>query len=100
MNPVDKLKLGIGLAELDLQTEVCAYAPAFGLYVRQCLTAIDFGLAAAEQVQIGTIQDVDNRPHFVVGKISGALCEMSTTASGTTRSVIGISSTLWPSAVK
>jgi hypothetical protein len=42
--------------------------PAFSLYVRQHLAAIDFGLPGAEQVQIWAVQNIDNRPHFVVGE--------------------------------
>jgi hypothetical protein len=68
VDPVDQLELGIGLAELYLQTQICAYAPAFSLYVRQRLAAIDFGLPGAEQVQIWAIQNVDYRPHFVIGE--------------------------------
>src|SRR5271166_5723044 len=68
VDPVDQLKLGIGLPELYLQTQFCAYAPGCRLYVRQCLAAIDFGLPGAKQIQIRAVQNIDNRPHLSLGK--------------------------------
>src|SRR4029077_5511473 len=65
MNPVDKLKLGIGLAEFDGQTQLSGRLPALGLYLGQRLASVDFGLALAEQVQVGAVQNIDDLVHFV-----------------------------------
>src|SRR4029077_18964725 len=65
MNPVDKLKLGIGLAEFDGQTQLSGRSPALGLYLGQRLASVDFGLALAEQIQVGAVQNIDDRVHVV-----------------------------------
>src|SRR6516165_8497452 len=65
VNPVDQLKLGIGLVEFDLQSELSGRVPALGLYVGQRLVSVDFGLAFAEQVQVGAVQNIDDRVHVV-----------------------------------
>src|ERR1700745_234251 len=65
VNPVDQLKLGIGLAEFDVQSQLSRRAPALGLYVGQRLVSVDFGFALAEQVQVGAVQNIDDRVHVV-----------------------------------
>src|SRR6516225_2117682 len=65
MNPVDQLKLGIGLAEFDVQSQLSSRAPALGLYVGQRLISVDSGFALAEQVQVGPVQNIDDRVHVV-----------------------------------
>jgi hypothetical protein len=64
VNPVNELEFGIGLAELDFQTQFSSCAPAFAFYVRQCFAPIKLGLPAAKQIQIWAVQNVDYRPHF------------------------------------
>src|SRR5262249_17720506 len=65
VNPVDQLKLRVGLAEFDLQSQLSTRAPALSLYVGQRLASVDFGLALAEQVQVGAVQNIDDRVHIV-----------------------------------
>ena len=65
VNPVDQLKLGIGLAEFDVQSQLSGCASALGLYVGQRLVSVDFGFALAEQVQVGAVQNIDDRVHVV-----------------------------------
>src|SRR5262245_5935584 len=63
VNPVDQLKLGVSLAEFDIQSQLSAHAAALGFYVGQRLTSVDFGLAVAEQVQVRAVQNIDDRIH-------------------------------------
>src|SRR6516165_1727892 len=65
VNPVDQLKLGIGLAEFDAESQLSGRVPALGLYVGQRLVSVDFGFALAEQVQVGAVQNIDDRVHVV-----------------------------------
>ena len=70
VDPVDELELRIGLAKLDLQAQICTCPSACRLDVRQCFAAIDFGLSAAEQIQVWAVQDVDDWPHFFLSGIA------------------------------
>ena len=49
--------------ELDLKPELLADAAAVSLDVGERLAAVDLGLALAEQVEIGSVQDDDDRIH-------------------------------------
>ena len=63
VNPVDDLVFAIALMELDREPELLADAPAVRLDVGERLAAVDLRLALAEQVEIGSVQDNDDRVH-------------------------------------
>src|SRR5208282_5662073 len=65
VDPVDDLVLAIALMELDLEPELAADAPAIRLDLGEHLAAVNLRLALAEQVEIGTVQDSDNRAHAI-----------------------------------
>ena len=66
MNPFDDLIFAIALMELDLEPELAADAAAIRLDLGERLTAINFRLALPEQVEIGTVQDSDDRVHAIL----------------------------------
>jgi hypothetical protein len=49
--------------KLDRKPELVPDPPAVGFDVGERLAAINLRLALAEQVEIGTVQDNDNRAH-------------------------------------
>ena len=59
LDPVDQLALVVGLAEVDLEPERLAGLPAVLLDVVERLAAIDPGLALAEHIEVGTVEDED-----------------------------------------
>ena len=63
VNPVDDLVFAIALMELDRKPEFVADAAAVRLDVGKRLVAVDLGLALAEQIEIGAVQDHDDRIH-------------------------------------
>src|SRR5271165_1470775 len=63
MNPFNDLVFAIALMELDLEPELAADALAIGLDLGERLAAVNVRLALAEQVEIGTVQDADDRAH-------------------------------------
>src|ERR1700722_7910916 len=63
VNPVDKLIFAIALMKLDRKPKLAANTAAVRLDVGQRLAAIDLRLALAEQVEIGPVQDHDDRTH-------------------------------------
>ena len=63
VNPVDDLVFAIALMKLDREAECFAYGPAFCLDVGERLAAIKLRLALAEQIEIGAVQDHDDRTH-------------------------------------
>src|SRR5277367_2056664 len=63
VNEVDDLVFAIALMELDLKPELLADAAAVRLDVGQRLAAVDLRLALAEQIEIGSVQDNNDRAH-------------------------------------
>ena len=61
MNPFDDLVLAIALMELDLEPELGPDAPAIRLDIGQRLAAVNLRLAFSQEVEIGTVQDGDDR---------------------------------------
>ena len=66
VDPVDDLVFAVALMEADVEPVLAGYAPAFRLHVGQGLVAVDCGLALAEQVQVRTVQDVDQAAHGIL----------------------------------
>src|SRR6185437_705468 len=64
VQPVDQLRFGIGLAEIDLEAVALGALDAALLDVGQCLLAVDIGLADAEQIEIGSVQNQHRSRHF------------------------------------
>jgi hypothetical protein len=67
VNPVNELEFGIGLAELDFQTQFGSRAdirflrpPMFRVHKSR--------VAGCQQIQIWAVQNVDYRPHFFLRK--------------------------------
>ena len=61
VNPVDDLVFAIALMEFDREPKLLADAAAVGFDVGQRLASIDFWLALAEEIEIGAVQDNDDR---------------------------------------
>ena len=61
VNPVDELVFAIALMKLDRKPEFLADATAVRFDIGQRLAAVDLRLALAEQVEIGAVQDHDDR---------------------------------------
>ena len=59
VDPVDQLALVVGLLQLDLVPGLRCDGGAGGGDVVQRLVAVDFGLAATQEVQVGSVQDKD-----------------------------------------
>ena len=69
VNPVDDLVFAIALMKLDRKPKFAADAAAVRFDVGQRLAAVDLRLALAEQIEIGAVQDNDDRssralPHY------------------------------------
>ena len=64
VDPVDDLVLAVRLVESDLEAEFARHRPAVALDVGQRLVAVDVRLALAEQVEVRTVQDVDEAAHM------------------------------------
>jgi hypothetical protein len=60
MYPVDELEFRIALAEIDRLVALLSDAATFSLYIGERLVTVDLGLALAEQIQIGSVENVDN----------------------------------------
>jgi hypothetical protein len=60
VDPVDDLVLGVRLVEADLEPDLGPEPPAVGLDVGERLAPVDLGLALAEQVQVRSVQDIDD----------------------------------------
>src|ERR1700722_17282628 len=65
VNPVDKLIFAIALMKLDRKPKFAANAAAVRLDVGQGLPAVDLRLPLAEQIEIGAVQDNDDRIHAI-----------------------------------
>src|SRR5580658_380038 len=63
MYEVDDLVFAIALMELDRKPQLFADAAAVGFNVGQRFMAVNLRLALAEQIEIGTVQDNDDRTH-------------------------------------
>ena len=64
MDPVDQLAFVVGLQEADGQAQILGQrAKGFGDVIQR-LAPIDFGLAAAQQVQVRTVEDIDRFGQF------------------------------------
>ena len=70
MDPVDELTFVIGLPEVHIEPEPLADGLAAFLDLRERRVTVDVGLALAEQIQVGTVQDEDLR--HGVGELSRA----------------------------
>ena len=77
VNPVDDLVLGIALVKRDFEPELLPDTAAIGLDVREGFIAVDRGLALAEEVQVGTVQDVDDTAHWGVPVVAMLVVVMS-----------------------
>ena len=65
MNEVDDLVFAIALLELDRKPEFLADAAAIRLDIGERLAAVDLRLALAEQIEIGAVEDNDDRVHAI-----------------------------------
>ena len=63
VNEVDDLVFAVALMELDRKPELSPHPPAVGFDLGERLAAVDLGLALAEQIEIGSVQDDDDRAH-------------------------------------
>ena len=61
LHPVDQLGLAVGLKELDGQTDRIGAPPYRGFDVGQRLGAIDIGFPATQEVQVGPVEDQNER---------------------------------------
>src|ERR1700693_515806 len=78
VNPVDDLVFAIALMKLDRKPKLAADPAAVRFDVSQRLAAVDLRLALAEKIEIGTVQDNDDRIHA----ISPALAHAGTVPAG------------------
>ena len=67
LDPVDELVLGIALESVKLMPELFRKVYAVGLNILQARGPINLGLAGAEQVQVGTIEQQEFR-HFIANR--------------------------------
>ena len=58
LDPADDLAFVVRLAEHDFKTELLGVLGHGLLNVGKCLPAIDFGLAAPNQIEVGPVKDV------------------------------------------
>src|SRR5258708_11787072 len=65
VNPVDKLVFAIALMKLNRKPKLAADAAAVRFDVGERFAAIDLRLALAEQIEIWTVQDDDDRIHLI-----------------------------------
>src|ERR1700685_1128863 len=63
VNEVDDLVFAVALMELDRKPELLADAAAVRLDLGERLAAVNLRLTLAEQIEIGTVQDDDDRAH-------------------------------------
>src|ERR1700747_3344435 len=61
LDPVDELALVIGLPTLELQFERCGADEASLLDVGQSIMAINRGIPYSEQIEVGTVQNINGR---------------------------------------
>ncbi len=62
VDPVDDFVIPVALMETRLHGKCLAIV----LDIGQCLVAVDVGLAFAQQIEVGAIQDVDQTDHWTV----------------------------------
>ena len=62
LDPIDQLPLGTGLPKVQLKAGLGGFLVAEHLDVRQCRRAVDVRSLAAEQVEVGPVEN-HHRPH-------------------------------------
>lgn len=63
VDPVDDLVLGVALVEGDREPERLGLGPAERFDIAEGLVPVDLGLALAEEVQVGAVEDQDGVVH-------------------------------------
>src|ERR1700730_17557247 len=63
VNPVDDLVFAVGLVKAKLKSELGGELPAVSLDIGKGFVTVDVGLALAEQVEVGSVQHVDDTTH-------------------------------------
>jgi hypothetical protein len=63
VDPVDDLPFPVGLVHHEAQPMPLGHHGATGLHIGEGVAAVDLGLAFAEQVQVGAVQDGDQSAH-------------------------------------
>jgi hypothetical protein len=63
VNPVDDLVFAIALAEFDIEFQLRGDFPAIVFDILERIVTIDVRLALPEQIEIGTIENVDKAAH-------------------------------------
>jgi hypothetical protein len=72
LDPGDQLALVVRLAKVDRKPERAGPRLAPAANVGERLVAVDGGLTGAEQVEVGSVQDVDRLGHGRAGEPDGA----------------------------
>src|SRR6266404_5504225 len=63
VNPVDDLVFTVRLVKAKVKSKLSGDLAAIGLDSGKCFVTVDVGLAFAEQIQVGTVQHVDDTVH-------------------------------------
>src|SRR3954447_24662721 len=79
VNPVDDLVFAVALAELDFQLQLGCQRPARRLDIGEGFAPVDLRLAFAEQVEVGTVEDVDETAHQLFSDDAGCLARFRAT---------------------
>ncbi len=70
VNPVDDFVFAVALVKAKFEAEFFCQGPAVSLNIRQGFVSVDVGLAFAEQVEVGTVQYVNQAAHGLVPSLS------------------------------
>src|SRR5271163_1905103 len=63
VNPVDDLVFAVGLVKAKLKSELGGELAAVSLNIGKRLVTVDVRLSLAEQIEVGTVQNVDDTTH-------------------------------------